>query len=102
MELLDMTRQGMSHNEECVVGPGPEDLSSPESEPKSLSSLSLQQHLCLVGAGGGGSGLLLPCSRKGWRWYSSATSSLLVLMEMIVMRKYIHVEGRDREAVIVA
>jgi hypothetical protein len=55
-----------------------------------------------VGAGGGGSGLLLPCSRKGWRWYSSATSSLLVLMEMIVMRKYIHVEGRDREAVIVA
>ncbi len=23
------------------------------------------------GGGGGGSGLLPPCSRKGWRWYSS-------------------------------
>jgi hypothetical protein len=41
-KLLDMARQGMSHCEECFVGPGPEDLSSPESEPKSLSLLSLQ------------------------------------------------------------
>jgi hypothetical protein len=30
------------------------------------------------------------------------TSSLPVLMEMIVMREYVHIEGRDREAVIVA
>jgi hypothetical protein len=56
-----------------------------------------------VGGGvgsGSGSGLLPPFPRKGQRWYSSLV--LTVLMEMIVMREYIHIEGRDREAIIVA
>jgi hypothetical protein len=68
-ELFNMARQGMSHYEEHFVGPGPGNLSSPVSEPKRLSLLSLQWHLCLVGGGGGGggSGLLPPCSRKGRR-----------------------------------
>jgi hypothetical protein len=30
------------------------------------------------------------------------TSSLSVSMDMIVMREYVHIEGRDREAFIVA
>jgi hypothetical protein len=59
-----MARWGMSHYEECLVGPGPDDLSSPESEPKSLPSLLL--HLCLCPVGGGcGSGLLHPFQGKG-------------------------------------
>jgi hypothetical protein len=28
-ELLDMARRGVSHYEECLVGPRPDDLSSP-------------------------------------------------------------------------
>jgi hypothetical protein len=53
------------------------------------------------------------CRRWRWFWFVTSlfkkrvevvliTSSRLVLMEMIVMREYIHVEGRDREAIIVA
>jgi hypothetical protein len=59
---------GVSHYEECLVGPGQDDLSSPESEPKSLSSLLLCQCLCPVGGGGGdggGSGLLPSFQGKG-------------------------------------
>jgi hypothetical protein len=56
-ELFDMTRQRRGHYEEHFVGPGPGNVTSPESEPKGLS-LSLWRHLAPVGGGGsGGSGL---------------------------------------------
>jgi hypothetical protein len=38
---------------------------------------------------------------KGERWYALAASSHLVSMKMIVMGKYVLVEGKDREAFIV-
>jgi hypothetical protein len=69
-----MARLGMSDYEEHLVGPGPDDWPSPESEPKSLPLLSLQWHLFPAGGGhggGGGSDVLPPCSRKGQRWYTS-------------------------------
>jgi hypothetical protein len=48
-----------------------------------------------------------------WFWFATTlfkegsevilfTSSHPVLMEMIFMGKYVHIEGRDREAIIVA